>query len=46
MIVQGGSPVICRYFSNTTTITMATVGSSTLGLYFDSLIQYIKFYAE
>lgn len=45
MIVQGGSPVLCRYFSNTTTITMATVGSSTLGLYFDSSIQYIKFYA-
>ena len=45
MIVQGGNPVICRYFSNTTTITMATVGSSTLGLYFNSEIQYIKFYA-
>ena len=45
MIVLGGNPVLCRYFSNTTTITMATVGSSTLGLYFDSAIQYIKFYA-
>ena len=45
MVVQGGSPVMCRYFSNNTTITMQTVGSSTLGLYFNSTIQYIKFYA-
>ena len=42
MFIQGGGPTIVRYFSNSTTLSMGTFGS-TASLYFNSTVQYIKF---
>ena len=42
MFIQGGGPTIVRYFSNSTTLSMGTVGSPA-SFYFNSEVQYIKF---
>ena len=42
MFIQGGGPSIARYFSSSTTLSMGTFGS-TVSIYFNSTVQYIKF---
>ena len=42
MFIQGGGPMIARYFSSSTTLSMGTFGYPA-SFYFNSEVQYIKF---